>query len=221
MVPNQQAGTIITVGTDRVCVGKEGVVIEATEPMEWPVREFYRTPVYFEGRKYFVRGAGNAAAPFAKRYELWPWPADQPEQSTRMVIYDEAYVTERNASARARRGGNRWHLILLPFFPFLGLFWSGFKHRVLMKAGFEPRSITSASIAVVFQLFIIEGIFVGWLGSGGLMWFLQNGNLRALDLLLTGILFADVIIRFSQHLQLDVDRPWGFCEWLWPRKRKK
>ena len=221
MTSSPAAGIVVQVGTDRVCIGTEGVVIEARERMDWPVREFCRTPVYFEGRKYFVRNSGEAVAPYVRRYELWPWPADQPEQTTRMVIYDAAYVAERDATARARRGGDWWHLILLPFFPFLGLCWSGFKNRVLQKAGFEPRSITSASIALVFNLFIIEGIFVGWLRMGLLMWFLQSANLRAVDLVLTGLLLADTVVRYSQHLQSDVDRPWGFCEWLWPRKRKK
>lgn len=214
------AGIIIQVGTDRVCVGSEGVVIEARQPMDWPVREFCRVPIHFEGRKYFVRSSGEAVAPYARRYDLWPWPADQPEQTTRVVVYDAAYAAERDAMARARRSGDRWHFILLPFFPFLGLCWSGFKNDVLMKAGFEPRSITSASIALVFNWLIIEGIFVGWLRGGMLMWFLGNGNLRGVDLLLTVLLFADVVLRYGQHLQSDVDRPWGFCEWLQPRKRK-
>lgn len=187
--------------------------------MDWPVREFYRVPVYFEGRKYYVRGCVEADAPFAKRYELAPWPAHQPEQTTRLVVYDEAYVAERDAVARTQRASDRWHLILLPFFPFLGLCWSGFKNHVLLKAGFEPRSITSASIALVFYLFMVEGVFVGWLGTGLLMWILQSANFRAVDLALSVLLAADVVVRYGQHLQSDVNRPWGFCEWLWPGKR--
>lgn len=221
MAPTPQSGGVFSVGTDRVCLSGDRLIIEAAAPMDWPVREFCRVPIYFEGRKFHVRRVTDGIAPIARRYELWPWPVDLHDQAPRVVIYDLTYVKERDEAARARRGANRWHLALLPFFPFLGLCWSGFKSRVLMQAGFEPRSITSASIALVFFLFIVEGIFVGWLHLGLLMWFLQNANLRAADFVLTAVLLADVVLRYSQHLKLDVDQPWGFCEWLWPRKRKK
>jgi hypothetical protein len=221
MAPAPQAGVVISVETDRVCLHGDHLIIEAVEPMDWPVREFCRVPIFFEARKFHVRRVTDGIAPFARRYELWPWPADLHDQSTQSVSYDATYVKARDEAARARRGRDRWHLVLLPFFPFLGLCWSGFKQRVLTKAGFEPRSITSASIALMFNLLLVEGIFVGWLGSGMLMWFLRNTNLRTVDLALTALLAADVVLRYSQHLKLDVDQPWGFCEWLWPRKRKK
>jgi len=213
-----QAGLVITVGTDRVCLRNDRLIIEAAQPMDWPVREFCRVPIYFEGRKFHLRSVTNGHAPFARRYELWPWPPDLHEQAPRAVIYDEIYVAERDAAARTRRCGDFWHLALLPFFPFLGLSWSGFKNGVLAKAGFAPREITSASIALLFNLLLVEGIFVGWLQGGMLMWFLQNGSLRPVDLALTALLATDVVLRYSQHLQSDVDRPWGFCEWLWPRE---
>src|SRR5258708_1059595 len=127
MLTTPATGIIIQIGTDRVCVGAEGIVIEARESMDWPVREFCRMPIYFEGRKYFVRNSGEAAPPYARRYELWPWPSDQPEQTLGMVTYDESYVATRDATARSRRADDRWHLFLLPFYPFLGFFWSGFK----------------------------------------------------------------------------------------------
>lgn len=211
---------VIKIGTDRVHVAADRLLIDARELMDWPVREFYRVPIYFQGRKYYVRTAGDAHPPYARRYELWLWPADQPEQTTQMVIYDEAYVTARDAAAKRRRGEDHWHLILLPFYPFLGFFWSGFKNRVLARVGFAPRELTAASIAIGFSLMMAEGVFVGWLGGGLLMWFLKNGNLRMADVGLLILITADVVMRYSQHLQTDVDQPWGFCEWLWPRKRK-
>lgn len=221
MSPPPEHCTSVQVGGDRVSVQGHCLVIEARELMDWPVREFYRVPIYFQGQKFYVRTAGEAAAPFVRRYELALWPPDQPEQTTKMVVYDEAYVMARDAAARARRGDDRWHLFLLPFFPFLGFCWSGFKNRVLTRMGFAARDITSASIALGFSLMLAQGIFVGWLRGGLLMWFLQSASLRLADLALLALLTADVVVRYSQHLQLDVDRPWGFCEWLWPRRKKK
>jgi hypothetical protein len=42
---------------------------------------------------------------------------------------------------------------------------------------------------------------------------------EAMDLLLMLLLGADSTLRFGQSLKLDVERSWGFCEWLWPGRR--
>jgi len=212
---------VVKVGSDRVVIGQDGVVIEARNPMDWPVREFARVPVYFENQKFRVVRVTNAPLPYAKTYELAPWPADVHEESNRAVFYDADYVALRDATAREQRQHDLKHQMLLPFYPFLGLLWSGFKNRVLWRWGFEARSITSASVALVFGLFLAEGIAVGWLVSGLLTQFCGSWSYRKWDLLLTAVLFLDSVMRYSQLLQLDVGAYWGFCEWLWPRRKEK
>lgn len=205
-------------GSDKVHAEGERLIIQATEPMDWPIREFCRIPLYFQGRKYYLRSKRKGEPPYAMVYELWPWPTGSHEASTRQVIYDEAYVLERDRMAAKGRGYERLHVILLPLYPLLGLCWSGFKNRVLASIGFEPGSITKASIALTFNLFIAEGVFVGWLAGGLLMYLLQRPGLRVVDWALMIMLGADSLMRFSQSLKLDVDRHWGFCEWLWPKR---
>ena len=108
---------------------------------------------------------------------------------------------------------------LIPLYPFLGLFWSGFKNRVLGPVGFESGSVTKISILLTFNLFIAEGIFVGWLGGGLLTYFLGQPTLRPVDWALMLLLGADSAMRFGQSLKMDVEQYWGFCEWLWPGQR--
>jgi hypothetical protein len=212
---------ITQVGPDRVHVGRERIVIEAAHPMDCPVREFCKVPIYFEGRKYYVRNHSTAPQPFAKRYELWPWPADLHEESNRSVIYSEAYVAERDRAAQKQRSGAVQHALLSAFYPLLGLFWSGFKNQTLLKLGFEPRSITSASVMLIFSLFVLEGVFVGWFGTGILVWLFHGMSSRNLDWILLVVMGADTVMRYSQLQDLDTQRHWGFCEWIGTNQRSR
>ena len=209
---------IVNIGSDQTEMEGDRLIIHAAESMDWPIREFCRVPIWFEGRKYYVRSKRKGERPYAMVYELWPWPADLHEASTRQVVYGEAYVVERDKSAASRRGHEHFHAVLLPVYPLLGLFWSRFKNRVLVSLGFEPGSITKASVTLICCLFIAEGIFVGWLSGGVLMYLLSRPGLRAVDWALMLVLGADSLMRFGQSLKLDVQDHWGFCEWLWPKK---
>ena len=210
---------IVNIGSDEVYLEGERVVIHAAEPMQWPIREFCKVPIFFQERQYYLRSKRQDVPARRMVYELWPWPADLHEASHRAVVYDEFYVTERDAAAGTSRRHGRLYVALLPFYPLLGLFWSGFKQRVLGQVGFEPGSITRVSIALTFNLFIAQGIFVGWLGGGLLTCFLGWAALRPIDWALMLILGADSAMRFGQSLKLDVEHQWGFCEWLLPRRR--
>lgn len=212
--------TLVNIGSDEVCVERERVVIHAAEPMDWPVREFCRVPILFQGSKYYLRSKTTGEQPRKNIYELWPWPAELHEESPRVILYNEAYVADRDSAAadgRRREWANR---LLLPLYPFLGLFWSGFKNHILGPRGFEPGSITKASIALTFNLFFAEGIFVGWLAGGILTYFVGSYALRPADWLLLLVLGVDTVMRFGQTLRFDVQDHWGFCEWLWPRREQ-
>src|SRR3989442_11557061 len=86
---------VVNIGSDKVWVEPERLIIHAAEPMDLPIREFCRVPLYFQGRKYYLRSKRKVERPHAMSYELWPWPTDLHESSTRQVVYDEAYVVER------------------------------------------------------------------------------------------------------------------------------
>src|SRR6266478_6201505 len=209
----------MNIGPDEVAFEGERVIIRAAGPMDWPVREFCKVPILFQGRKYYLRESRKTKQLRPVVYELWPWPADLHEASPCTVVYDAAYAVERDKAAAKARRLHRIYLALIPLYPFLGLLWSGFKSRVLSPVGFEPGSITKISIRLTFNLFIAEGIFVGWLAGGILTYFLGWPTMRLVDCAVTLVLGVDSAMRFGQSLKFDVDEHWGFCEWLWPEQR--
>jgi hypothetical protein len=231
---------VLQIGPDRVAFEGENVVIEARHEMpDWEVRELNPAPVYFEDKKYFLIEKRRANPPFAVRYLLSPWPIDQTAGTKLFYTYDAEIVAEREANHRL---GNRDEIVrlgLLPFYPFLGLLWSGTQQR-LTRFGFIPRAITSASIFVVFILLFAEGVFAcvminTSMRSGKLM---VGGIVRAMlpddhihlgpiaipvmliDTLLLLSFVADVLARYSRFLHED---QWsgGFLEWLFRRKANR
>jgi len=82
---------VMNIGSDEVVFDGERIVIHAAEPMDWPVREFCKVPVFFRGRKYYLRSKRGVEQPRPMVYELWPWPADLHEASQHTVVYDEVH----------------------------------------------------------------------------------------------------------------------------------
>ena len=67
----------VNIGSDKVWVGPERLIIHAAEPMDLPIREFCRVALYFQGRKYYyVQSKRTGQRPHAVIYWLWPWPTD-------------------------------------------------------------------------------------------------------------------------------------------------
>lgn len=205
--------------SDEVERAGDVVIIHAANPMDWPVREFCKVPIWFEGRKYFLRTKRDGPTPPGMIYELQLWPENLHEASARGVIYDKDYVAERDRQARTNSRNSWLYLLLLPFYPVLGLFWSGFKRRMLEPIGFEQRSITNASIILTANLCIVQAIFTGWL-LGGTLTHLLGQPLRLMDWAVLLLLAADCLLRIGQALQSDVEDRWGFCEWLRPKPTK-
>jgi hypothetical protein len=201
------------VGSDEVHVESERVFIRAARAMDWPIREFCRMPIWFAGRKYYLRAKHTEAKSNRPVYELWPWPDDLHGGSTQGVIYDDAYVAERDRNAGTARRCHWAYLLLLPLYPVLGLFWSRFKNVVFVPMGFEIGSLTKVSVVFTFYLFFLHAIFAGWLQTGFLV-LLISPSLQWLDWVLLLAMALDCAMRFGQTLKSDVTEHWGFCEWL-------
>jgi len=236
-ISEQKPERILQIGPDHITVAGTEVVIEAKHEMiDWEVRELNPVPVYFEDKKYFLIEKRRANPPYAVRYLLSPWPAEQSAGTKLFYTYDAETVAEREAGHRL---GNRDEVVrlgLLPLYPLLNLLWSGTQQR-LTRFGFVPRAITSASIFAVFCLVFAQGVFAcvminTSLRSGKLM---VGGMVRAMVsqdhfhvgpiaipvMLIDGVLLvafvADVLARYSRYLHED---QWagGFLEWLFRRK---
>src|SRR5262249_8905637 len=148
-------------------------------------------------------------------------------------------VAERDSSRRGEARDDLVRVYLLPFYPFLGLFWSGTQKR-LVRFGFVPHTISGISIFTVFSLLFSQGVFTALMlhasaRSGKMM---LGGMIRAfagidylhlgpvnipiwlLDCLLTLALLVDVPVRFALHMH-EHDWSGGFLEWLWPKSSRK
>ena len=232
---------ILAVGPDRLTIKGREVVIEALHEMpDWQVREYCRIPVRFQNRKYYLRQKAPGQKPYAMRYFLTPWDADSGTAQSGELCYDEQSVAEREGDLKTGQFESATRAVLLIFFPFLGLLWSGTKEK-LARFGFAPRTITGVSIMLTFCVMLLDGMLVkilmvrslrsGQIVLGGIVRafygqdFMSLGpfELRVLwlDCILFALLILDVIIRYSQHLG-EAESPWGFAEWLtYPFRRKK
>ena len=208
------------IGPDRAGFEGELLIIDARRAIpEWSVREFNRQAIYFRDKKYYLRRQSPGQPPFAMRYELAPWPADQPEQSIQFSVYDKDLVARRDRAAAGSFWQNVAWALLLPFFPVLGFLWSGVKTRVLQPLGFSPRSLTGISTFLTFAFVLPDLIFLAWLRGGILHLFLAEDLYHPSrtvfwwDLGLLAVLVLDCLVRYHQVLRGD-DVPDGFLEWM-------
>lgn len=202
---------ITRIGPDEVVMSDEGVVILSPTDMNWPIREFCRAPIWYREEKYYLHDKRFETARQLHLYDLRAWPADHTQASSEEIIYDRHYIEERDRDSADARMKNRLRRFLLPFYPLLGMLWSDYKNRVLVPIGFRPDSITRLSVFVSFNVAFVIWIFVAWLGYGdsAVLWTIM-------------ITFAlDCSIRYTQSLHFDIERHWGFLEWLWPGRWKK
>lgn len=211
--------TELFVASDKVVFEGDFVVIHATEAMDWRIREFCKTPIWFRDHKYYLRSKRTGQPPRGVIYELAPWPEGlYGAESPQSIRYDEDYVIERNRLAGSVRGHDRFYHVLVPLYPFLGLAWSDFKNGTLARCGFDPVSITSASIFLIFTSFIMQSVFINRFGGGLLTFGLGSRSFLLYDWMLLALLGLDTVIRYANGLKGETDRPLGFCQWLWPKR---
>ena len=219
----ESAGNILKVGADEVHFAGEFIIIHASrEIADWMSREYCRSPIWFQGKKYFLAGKGPLEAPFAVRYKLAPWPAECHEESSISYVYDEALVAERDQDFKTGRVGHHANVLLTPLYPLLGFAWSGIKEKILAPWGFESKSITDASLMLQFGLVLLQGIYLVWLRGGVFQFFWRAGETSVtLDWALFLGLAADGLVRANQRLTNEAVFPYGFLEWLVKIKRAR
>lgn len=223
-IKDMHPGTELFIGTDKVIVGEDLVVIHATEAMDWPIREFCKMPIWFCGQKFYLRSKRAGQSSRGMIYELAPWPEDfHGGESPQCVCYDEEYVRERNRLAGSVRRHDRMYPVLMPFYPFLGLAWSDFKNTTLARCGFDPEAITSASVYLTIVCFMVQSFFTTRAGCGILTFFLGRSYF-IYDWALMMLIGIDILIRYTHSLKgslnSSTDRHLGFFQWIWPVRSK-
>ena len=205
----------LQVGPDKVRVSGDEVIIRAKRAMvDWTVREFCCVPIYFNGDKYFLLRKTAASLPYAIEYTLAPWHSDLGAESSRSIVYDEAYVAHRDAQFRSERRHERIYPALMCFYPLLGLCWSRFKAGVLGPLGFEPVAVTGASVMLLFAFWMAEGVFVCYFRLGFLALVFSRLWLLWVDYALFLLLPVDCALRYGKILEGE-EAPPGFLEWAY------
>lgn len=235
----KEAPRTYTVGPDRVTIGQDEAVVEAKSPIpDWDLREINHVPVYVEEKKYYLVEKRKGELPYAVRYLLKAWPEFQVTNATGFLTYDLETVKNRAARVRENQVQDLGRAFLLPFYPLLGMLWSGTQSR-LTRFGFVPHAMTGFSIFTCFSLLFGQGVFTmillnsslrtGKIMIGGFLRALSSTDaiqvgpvavpVMVLDLLVIVLLLVDVIARYSNYLR---DDQWGggFLEWLKPRRQK-
>jgi hypothetical protein len=228
------------VGGDRVTISDQETVIEVRHPLpDWDVREINHVPVYVEDRKYYLVEKRKAELPYAIRYLLKPWPEYQGTNATNFLSFDTEVLRDRDARLREDRLQELGRAFLLPFYPLLGMLWSGTQNR-LTRFGFLPHAMSGFSIFTIFSLVFGQAVFAvimlntslrtGKVMIGGFLRAIAPGDymqlgpvaipITVLDISLLVMLLVDVIVRYSQYLR---DDQWcgGFLEWLVRRPRRR
>jgi len=213
MTPAHPTPDSVKIGSDRVIFRGGSVIVYASRLMEdWQVREFCQIPVFFRGRKYHIKRKSRVDPPYVLAYELELWPAEYQGESTLSITYDERYVNQRDQQSRTEGREEFTHLALLAVYPLLGFLWSDFKDRRLERFGFQPRSITEASLYVQVAFVACELVFLALARTGFFDAVFQRAG-TPVDLLLLLVCVADLMARGSQMFRGD-ERPDGFLEWL-------
>lgn len=219
------AETEVMVATDRVEFEGDHLLIHATEPMDWRIREFSKVPIWFRGQRYYLLNKRAGQPPRGITYQLAPWPDDlHGAASSQSVFYDEDYVHARNNHGGSVRRHDRMYPVLAPLYPVLGFAWSDFKNTTLARCGFDPEAITSASVYLTIVMFMVQSFFTMRLGCGFFTFCLGSRSYLLYDLGLILVLGVDIVIRYSHGLKgslnPDSDRHLGFFQWIWPTRAK-
>jgi hypothetical protein len=218
------------IGTDKVLVKDDGaVVVHASSPMpDWRATRYRKTAVVFEDRTYFVATRTTLPGGWC-RYLLQPWPEDLHDSPARTVLYDEAYVLEREERRRAQQKHEVRAVGLFAVAWLLGFLPSGLKLRLNERYAIDPGTATRQSLFIQYlvalgllTVFAI-GFVAGALGpafgapSGAASGAVFTGLFRPTRLLLTVVVLAlDATIR-TDRLQRGSMRQYGFGEWIFRR----
>jgi hypothetical protein len=204
------------VGSDRVLVHGDRLIIETRAAMGWEVRRHRRLLVRFDERAWTPRCVehGNDGS---ARYELEPWTPARLEIPGDEIEYGAAFVERRDRAATSRVRCERMGTTLNLVSPLVGLLGARLKGRIEEQLGIDARIATLRSVAIeallvgpALAIVAIQGVATGVAGEdAGLPW---------RTCAVVAIVFAiDALVRWGR-LIIEERPPVGFLEWIWRRR---
>jgi hypothetical protein len=212
--PGPESQALLGVAGDSVRLDDNRIVIVSPEPMpDWKVGRYRRTAIHFRGTRYAVVGTRPVLG--GHEYVLEPWPARPNELASQEIVYDDAYVRERQDQAEAVREQKRQFWMILPAWPFFGFLPRSVKVKLRSRFGFELVGGTLLSVLVELVALVFLTVFTVVRGATGLDWLTMKigGGGEVRDLVLFVALVVDTAIRSGVFFD-DEYPPYGFWEWI-------
>ena len=184
--------------TDRI-VEVDGQLVVIAPPMDdWVVRKHRKLAIVVEGTRWFVAKRAPLG-PRMVRYVLSRWPETDTSIPGDEIVYDEAFVSVRDAQRAEHGAQRRGRMARWLMQPIYGFAWEATKRRAHLAYGFHPRTVTKQSLYIEWVLLLLCGsvmFFVPYIVFGPVL-----------------VLVADGFIRFSDVFR-DTQYPYGFYEWV-------
>src|SRR5437867_2993898 len=111
-------------GPDRVQQRGEQLIVQTGRDMDdWAVRDYRKTAILFEGKRYFIARKQVLSARRIS-YFLEPWPERSNEMPGRTISYDLNYVQERERTLQLVQRLAWQRYLLFPLLPLIGFLFS-------------------------------------------------------------------------------------------------
>jgi hypothetical protein len=209
----------IKIGEDRILRKENRLIIcSKVDRKEWQVQTVRKTVICVDDELWQLSEKQQRMHKEI-RYYLDPWLNAQKEIPGRIIRYDEAYVKACDEAEKKRKIAFAIGAILHIFRPLIGFFPSRIKTRIEANYGIPSRSITFVSIIIELLAFFVMGAFLQ-IFTYGAMHAPQLVVFIPFFLVMPPILLIDVIVRYHSYFREDAS-PWGFYEWLIPKRKKR
>ena len=213
------------VGSDRISADGDRLVVESRADMPgWDARAFRRTAIVYRGERWFVAAKARESGLF--RYTLERWDDERDDITGGVFEYDADYVAARDSVKRAHTAAIGVGVLLVPFYPLIGLLPGAVKARLADRFGISEERTTALSIVLEasVSLMIMAMMTIGSVGRiygsafgvDSIPWLanLPVGGMTALFLLV-----PDVVMRYARILG-ESTYHYGFWEWLFRREER-
>lgn len=155
-----ESGRAFSVGADLVWEKDDGsLAVYSNRQMDgWRVGRYRQTVVVFRDRTYKLAEV-RPLGPRRVRYLLRPWEPGGSELPGLVVHYGEAYVSDREETARHDRRTGLEGFFLFFLTPVLGFLGSRMKIALETRYGFDTLRLTTWSLVVQIFILIVGLIF--------------------------------------------------------------
>ncbi len=204
----------IPIGSDLVARDGARIVVDAARDMpDWEVRKARRAAIRFRDLTYFV-AAREPGARGRVTYVLEPWPERSADVPGVRLVYDRAYVEQRDREAGLARAGMALSPLITLATPLVGFLPSVTKRRIHSAIGLHPVRATRWSVYLEGAVVVLLGTYLTIMGYVvGLGGVASVGFAMFAQCVAQVVLTLDLVFRTASLIRGTLDQD-GAYEWL-------